>query len=108
MGSPRVPFMDIAVIGAGYVGLTTAACLAEIGHSVFCAESDVQKLNQLRDGRVLIFEPHLESMVQKNQRAGRLQFGSTEWAPGRGQVIFICVGTPPREDGGADLSGIER
>jgi len=99
--------MDIAVIGAGYVGLTTAACLAEIGHSVFCAESDVQKLNQLRDGRVLIFEPHLESLVQKSQRAGRLQFGSTEWAAGHGQVVFICVGTPPREDGEADLSGIE-
>lgn len=83
--------MDIAVIGAGYVGLTTAACLAEIGHSVFCANSDVQKLNQLRDGRVLIFEPHLETLVQKNQRARRLQFASTERAADHGPATSIWL-----------------
>jgi len=68
--------LEIAVLGAGYLALTTAACLAEIGHSVACADSDAQKLRQLEAGRVLIFEPHLETLVQKNQGAGRLRFGS--------------------------------
>ena len=72
--------MKISVIGAGYVGLTTAACLAEIGHSVCCADNDEAKLNMLRRGQMPFFEPHLEEMVARNCKAGRLQFGSPESA----------------------------
>jgi UDPglucose 6-dehydrogenase len=100
--------MKISVIGAGYVGLTTAACLAELGHEVFCSENDEQKLAKLQKGELPFFEPHLEPMVQKSRAAGRLNFGSTEEAIDRGQCIFICVGTPPLENGDADLSAIER
>ncbi len=100
--------MQISVIGAGYVGLTTSACLAELGHHVFCSESDPQKLAKLQNGELPFFEPFLEPMVQKGRAAGRLQFGSTEEAIERGQCIFICVGTPPLENGDADLSAIER
>ena len=99
--------MKISVIGAGYVGLTTAACLAEIGHHVFCADSDVQKLAKLRKAEVPFFEPSLSSMLQKNCAAGRLGFGLTEEAIDRSECIFICVGTPPLENGEADLSAIE-
>src|SRR4030095_5099925 len=100
--------MKISVIGAGYVGLTTAACLAELGHDVFCSESDAQKLNKLKNGEMPFFEPFLGPMVKKNRAAGQLEFGSTEEAIDRGECIFICVGTPPLENGDADLSAIER
>jgi UDPglucose 6-dehydrogenase len=102
------PKMRISVIGAGYVGLTTAACLAELGHHVFCAENDEQKLRSLQEGEVPIFEPYLEEMVHKNCRLGRLTFGMTAEAINFGECIFICVGTPPLDDGEADLSAIER
>ena len=100
--------MKISVIGAGYVGLTTAACLAELGHQVFCSENDLQKLAKLQNGELPFFEPFLEPIVQKSRNTGRLQFGSTEDAIGYGQCIFICVGTPPLDNGDADLSAIER
>ncbi len=99
--------MDIAVIGAGYVGLTTAACLAQIGHKVLCAESNLEKLDRLRSGELPFFEPHLEQVVESNRREGRLEFATTDEAIERGQAIFICVGTPPLENGEADLSAIE-
>ncbi len=99
--------MQIAVIGAGYVGLTTAACLAEIGHEVSCAESNVQKLELLKRGALPFFEPHLEELVQRNRQAGRLSFTSTPEAIARSHAIFICVGTPPLENGEADLTAIE-
>jgi len=99
--------MKIAVIGAGYVGLTTAACLAQIGHDVFCSESDAGKLNKLQNGVMPLFEPQLEELVDKTRRAGRLVFGSTEEAIDWGKAIFICVGTPPLPNGDADLSSIE-
>lgn len=99
--------MDIAVIGAGYVGLTTAACLAELGHRVFCAESDTQKLEQLHAGRLPVFQPILDEIVARNRTAGRLEFGLTDEAIDRGQAIFICVGTPPLDNGEADLSAVE-
>lgn len=99
--------MKISVIGAGYVGLTTAACLAHIGHEVFCGESDAAKLHKLQAGSMPLFEPHLEQVIQEARRAGRLSFGSTEEAIDRGQAIFICVGTPPLKNGDADLSAIE-
>ncbi len=99
--------MKISVIGAGYVGLTTSACLADLGHEVFCAEADTQKLSSLQSGHMPFFEPFLEEIVTRNRAAGRLQLGSTEEAIERGQAIFICVGTPPLDNGEADLSAIE-
>src|SRR5580698_1577089 len=99
--------MKLSVIGAGYVGLTTAACLAQIGHEVFCSESDLAKLKRLQSGAMPLFEPHLEDIIRRNREAGRLAFGSTEEAIERGRAIFICVGTPPLPNGDANLSAIE-
>lgn len=99
--------MKISVIGAGYVGLTTAACLAEIGHEVLCADNDTAKLAKLQSGQLPFFEPHLDQLVQQNVSAGRLHFSSPEAAIQGSNVIFICVGTPPLENGEADLSAIE-
>jgi UDPglucose 6-dehydrogenase len=98
--------MKISVIGAGYVGLTTAACLAEIGHAVRCADNDEAKLGLLRSGHVPFFEPHLEKLVAANCQAGRLLFQTTEEAVAGAEAIFICVGTPPLENGEADLSAV--
>jgi len=99
--------MKVSVIGAGYVGLTTAACLAELGHQVCCGEADVQKLERLIAGDLPFFEPNLEQIVARTRAAGRLKFGCTEEAIDHGHAIFICVGTPPLENGEADLSAIE-
>ena len=97
--------MKLSVIGAGYVGLTTAACLAQIGHEVLCSESDLEKLSKLQNGGMPLFEPHLEDIIKAVRRSGRLCFGSTEEAIVWGDAIFICVGTPPLANGDADLSG---
>jgi UDPglucose 6-dehydrogenase len=99
--------MRISVIGAGYVGLTTAACLAQIGHDVFCSESDVHKLTNLQNGVMPLFEPHLEKIIGATRNSGRLRFGSTEEGIDWGRAIFICVGTPPLPNGDADLCAIE-
>lgn len=99
--------MKISVIGAGYVGLTTAACLAQIGHDVFCSESDSDKLKKLQSGGMPLFEPHLENVLKQVRGSGRLAFGSTKEAIEHGRAIFICVGTPPLPNGDADLSAIE-
>lgn len=99
--------MKISVIGAGYVGLTTAACLAHIGHEVFCSESDREKLTKLQTGVMPLFEPHLQEIVEDGRDSGRLRFGSTEEAIDWGCAIFICVGTPPLANGDANLSAIE-
>jgi UDPglucose 6-dehydrogenase len=99
--------MRISVIGAGYVGLTTAACLAEIGHQVLCADSDLDKLKKLNAGRIPFFEPNLDLLVKRNAASGHLQFTSPAEAVEKGDAIFICVGTPPLENGEADLSAIE-
>jgi len=99
--------MRLSVIGAGYVGLTTAACLAQVGHDVFCSDSDVDKLHKLQHGVMPIFEPHLQSIVAHGQEIGRLTFDSTERTIDFGEAIFICVGTPPLGNGDADLSAIE-
>ncbi len=89
------------------MGLTTAACLAQIGHDVFCSESDLEKLAKLQNGVMPLFEPHLEDVIKAVRKAGRLRFGSTEEAIAWGDAIFICVGTPPLPNGDADLSAIE-
>src|SRR4051812_49166675 len=85
--------MKISVIGAGYVGLTTAACLAQIGHNVFCCESDTGKLDKLQKGIIPIFEPHLEQIASAGITSGNLRFGSTEEGISWANVLFICVGT---------------
>ena len=88
--------MKLSVIGAGYVGLTTAACLSQIGHEVFCSESDLEKLNKLQNGVMPLFEPYLQEVVEsvtENQVISR--FGSTEDAIDSGCAIFICVGRRP-------------
>jgi UDPglucose 6-dehydrogenase len=99
--------MKLSVIGAGYVGLTTAACLAQVGHDIFCSESDSEKLSKLQNGVMPLFEPHLEDVITSVRKIGRLRFGSTEEAIAWGDAIFICVGTPPLPNGDADLCAIE-
>ena len=103
----EVEKMEIAVIGAGYVGLTTAACLAEIGHHVLCADCDLEKLNSIKAGRLPFFEPHLDDLVKNNVASGRLEFTVPSEAIEKSEAIFICVGTPPLDNGEADLSSIE-
>jgi UDPglucose 6-dehydrogenase len=101
--------LNIAVIGSGYVGLVTGACLAEIGHAVVCADNDEAKIKTLLGGKLPIFEPHLDAVVERNRQCGRLRFTSdVAQAACQGDVVFICVGTPPLENGDADLSAIDR
>ena len=96
--------MKVTVIGSGYVGLVTAACLAELGNSVYCLDIDEAKIAMLNAGRMPIHEPGLATIVQSNALAGRLQFGTdTQAAALHGKVQFIAVGTPPDSDGSADL-----
>ena len=100
--------MKISIVGTGHVGLVTGACLAEKGHSVLCVDSDAAKLRLLRSGRVPFFEPGLEKLVRRNVAAKRLAYGRTvREAVAHGRVVFLCVPTPPRPDGTADLSFIE-
>jgi UDPglucose 6-dehydrogenase len=97
--------MKVTIFGTGYVGLVTGTCLAEMGNHVLCLDVDAAKVARLERGEIPIFEPGLEPLVTRNHAAGRLQF-STDAAAGiaHGEVIFIAVGTPPDEDGSADLS----
>ena len=97
--------MHICVVGTGYVGLVTGACLADFGISVTCVDKDEEKIKKLLDGEIPIYEPGLDTLVEKNAKAGRLNF-STDLAPAiqHALAIFIAVGTPPKEDGSADLS----
>lgn len=96
--------MKITVIGTGYVGLVTGACLAELGNQVYCLDIDQKKIELLSAGQLPIYEPGLETIVRRNAAAGRLQFGSDIAASvAFGDIQFIAVGTPPDEDGSADL-----
>ncbi len=96
--------MKISVIGTGYVGLVTGTCLAEVGHDVMCLDVDERKIATLKSGGIPIYEPGLEDMVKRNAAAGRLHFTTdVEEAAKFGQIQFIAVGTPPDEDGSADL-----
>ncbi len=99
--------MNVTVFGAGYVGLVTGGCFAEMGNSVVCVEVDAERVAALQAGRMPIFEPGLEPLVAKNFAAGRLRFtSSAEEGVGHGKVLFVAVGTPALEDGGADLSSV--
>ena len=100
--------MKISVIGTGYVGLVTGACLAEIGHEVMCTDNDASKIQMLEAGGMPIYEPGLEKVIPKARKEGRLKFCSNPSdAVGFGEAIFICVGTPPLPNGDADLSAID-
>lgn len=101
--------MKLSIIGTGYVGLTTGACFAEVGHEVTCVDNNEEKVKMLLEGKIPIFEPGLEEIVTKNVQAGRLKF-TTSTAEGvrDSDVIFIAVPTPPQPDGSVDLSFIEK
>ncbi len=99
--------MNIAIVGTGYVGLVSGACFAEMGISVYCIDTNEQKIFALRQGIIPIYEPNLDNLVLRNVEAGRLIF-STDLrdALTDAVIIFIAVGTPPDEDGSADLSHV--
>ena len=97
--------MHIAVVGSGYVGLVTGACLADFGMDVTCVDKDERKIDMLKEGRIPIYEPGLDTLVAKNEKSGRLHFTTElQEAIEKSLAIFIAVGTPPREDGSADLT----
>lgn len=101
--------MRIAVIGTGYVGLSTGVCLSEIGHEVFCIDINEQKINRLRQAISPIYEPGLEKLLLKNIEAGRLHFTTSHQEGIKdAEIIIIAVGTPQSRDGGVDLSYIEQ
>jgi UDPglucose 6-dehydrogenase len=96
--------VNISVVGTGYVGLVVGACLAETGNNVCCADIDKKKIERLKKNDIPIYEPGLEPLVERNQKEGRLSFTtSIEDAVASADVLFIAVGTPPGEDGAADL-----
>ena len=99
--------MNVTVVGTGYVGLVTGACLADAGNSVFCLDLDERKIALLKQGKIPIFEPGLEQIVQRNEEAGRLSFSTDVPASvAHGELQIIAVGTPPGEDGSADLQHV--
>ena len=96
--------MNITIVGTGYVGLVTGTCFAELGSNVTCVDIDQQKVENLNKGIIPIYEPRLDSMIDKNVNAGRLRFSTKlEDTLDYSEIIFIAVGTPPDEDGSADL-----
>ncbi len=99
--------MNICVIGAGYVGLVTGTCFAEMGNDVVCVDVDEKKVEQLKRGRSPIYEPGLQELIRRNMRENRLMFvTNTAKAVRNASIIFIAVGTPPLNNGGADLSHV--
>lgn len=99
--------MKVTVVGTGYVGLVSGACLAEVGNHVLCFDLDLKKIRILEEGGIPIFEPGLLEMVRRNVESGRLQFTTdVEMAVAHGTIQFIAVGTPPGEDGSADLQHV--
>ncbi len=100
--------MKLAIIGTGYVGLTTGTCFAEVGHNVICVDSNLKKIQTLKAGKIPIYEPGLEELVVANAAAGRLHFTSDlAHAVEESDIIFIAVPTPPQADGSVDLSYID-
>jgi UDPglucose 6-dehydrogenase len=101
--------MDISIVGSGYVGLVTGACFADVGHNVICVDNDPRKIETLRAGKVPIYEPGLEELIQRNVGAHRLRFtGSIQEGVENSQIVFIAVPTPQQPDGSVDLSFIEK
>src|SRR3990167_5510693 len=99
--------MNVSVFGIGYVGLVQGAALAEVGHNVLCVDVDADKVQALKDGTLPLYEPGLKSLVHSNYQSGRLQFGTDLASPvHHGDVLLIAVGTPPDEDGSADLKHV--
>ena len=97
--------MNIAIVGTGYVGLVTGTCFAETGVNVTCVDVNAEKIENLQKGIIPIYEPGLEDMVQRNVNAGRLRFTTAlENCLDNVDIVFSAVGTPPDEDGSADLS----
>jgi UDPglucose 6-dehydrogenase len=100
--------LRISILGCGYVGLVTGACLAEMGHDVVCTDNDTSKIETLNRGELPIYELNLDEIVARNRGTGRLMFTADLAEAVRfGEAIFICVGTPPMQDGDADLSSID-
>ena len=100
--------LKITVIGCGYVGLVTGGCLAAVGHHVTCVDNDPKKISALEAGHIPIYELHLEEVIAACRKDGRIKFsGDLPSAIQEGEAIFICVGTPPLENGEADLSAID-
>ena len=100
--------MNLAVIGCGYVGLVTGACLAEAGHNVVCTDVDTGRIAQLQAGKVPIYEQHLDKVLDSARKSGKISFTADAGEAIRvSDAIFICVGTPPKENGDADLSAID-
>ncbi len=100
--------MRLTVIGCGYVGLVTGACLAEAGHDVVCTDVDAERIAKLNAGGVPIYEQHLDQILASSRKAGRITYTTNAGDAIRaGEAIFICVGTPPKESGEADLSAID-
>ncbi len=101
--------MDLCIIGSGYVGLVSGACFAEVGHHVVCVDNDQRKVDMLQKGKIPIYEPGLEELVQRNVAAKRLRFtNSIADGVDHSQIVFIAVPTPPQADGSVDLSYIEQ
>lgn len=99
--------MKITIIGTGYVGLVSGACFADFGNNVLCLDADAHKVEMLKDGRIPIHEPGLDELVRRNSAAGRIVFTTNyDEAVDHAEVIFLAVGTPPDEDGSADLTHI--
>src|SRR5690554_1562953 len=96
--------MKLTIFGTGYVGLVTGACLADVGHNVLCVDTDSDKITRLNKGEIPIYEPGLDTIVERNMRAGTLDFTTdVDKAISHAEVQFIAVGTPPDESGAADL-----
>lgn len=99
--------MKVTIYGSGYVGLVTGACLAQVGNHVLCVDIDAEKINQLKQGNIPIYEPGLDEVIRSNLAAGRIEFTQDpEYGVAHGIFQFIAVGTPPDEDGSADLSHV--
>ena len=99
--------MKIAVVGSGYVGLVAAACLSEMGNTVISVDKDKEKIAGLEKGILPIYEPGLDVLIERNVREKRLSFSTdTALAVKKSKIIFIAVGTPPEEDGSADLKHV--
>ena len=100
--------MQIAVVGTGYVGLVTGVCLAEVGHTVLCVDTNEEKIRKLRAGTPPIYEPGLEGLLRRNAEHERLSFTTDlSQALAGAEAVFIAVGTPQGEDGSADLQYVK-